>query len=65
MTNLSELQSKYVVLLDENNELKAGSSLLGACKSCSILQSELTEKNAKILALEKACSDSTIVVCTL
>jgi hypothetical protein len=27
------------------------------------LQSELTEKNAKILALEKASSDSTIIVC--
>jgi hypothetical protein len=63
MTNFSELQSKYVVLLDENNGLKARSSLLGACKSCSVLQSELAEKNAKILTVEKASSDSTVVKC--
>jgi hypothetical protein len=63
MTNFSELQSKYVVLLDENDELKARSSLLGACKSYSGLQSELTEKNAKILALEKASSDSMVIEC--
>jgi hypothetical protein len=63
MTNFSELQSKYVVLLDKNNELKARSSLLGVCKSCSGLQSELAEKNAKILALKKASSDSTVVEC--
>jgi GTPase involved in cell partitioning and DNA repair len=35
MTNFSKLQSKYAALLDENDELKARSSLLGACKSCS------------------------------
>jgi hypothetical protein len=35
MTNFSELQSKYAVLLDKNNELKARSNLLGAFKSCS------------------------------
>jgi hypothetical protein len=63
MTNFSELQSKYATLLDENDELKARSSLLDACKSCSGLQSELAEKNVKILALEKASSDSTVVEC--
>jgi hypothetical protein len=63
MTNFSELQSKYAALLDQNDELNARSSLLGMCKSCSGLQSELTEKNAKILALEKASSDSTIIEC--
>jgi hypothetical protein len=63
MTNFSELQSKYAALLDENDELKASSSLLGACKSCLGLQSELAEKNAKILALEKASSYSTVVEC--
>jgi hypothetical protein len=63
MTNFSKLQSKYVVLLDENDELKDRSSLLGACKSCSGLQSELAEKNVKILALEKTSSDSTVVEC--
>jgi hypothetical protein len=35
MTNFSELQSKYAALLDENDELKARSSLLDVCKSCS------------------------------
>ena len=59
MTNLTDLQSKYVALLDENDELKSRFGLLGACKSCSGLQSELVEKNAKISALEKASSDST------
>jgi hypothetical protein len=63
MTNFFELQSKYAILLDENDELKARSSLLGVCKSCSALQSELAEKNAKILALDKASSDSTVVKC--
>jgi hypothetical protein len=33
MSSLSSLQSKYVALLDENDELKSRSSLLGACKS--------------------------------
>jgi hypothetical protein len=56
MSNLSELQSKYVALLDENDKLKSRSSLLGACKSCLGLQSELAEKNTKISALEKASS---------
>jgi hypothetical protein len=63
MINFSKLQSKYAILLDENDELKARSSLLGACKSCSGLQSELAEKNAKILALEKANLDSTVIEC--
>jgi hypothetical protein len=63
MTNFSELQSKYAALLDENDELKARSSLLGACKSCSGLQFELAEKNTKILTLEKASSDNTVVEC--
>ena len=59
MSNLTNLQSKYVALLDENDELKSRSGLLGACKSYSGLQSELVEKNAKIYALEMASSDST------
>jgi hypothetical protein len=58
MSKLTDLQSKYVALLDENDELKSRSGLLGACKSCSGLQSELVEKNAKISALEKASSNS-------
>ena len=63
MSNFSELQSKYATLLDEYGELKARPVLLGACKSCSGLQSELAEKNAKISILEKASSDSTIAKC--
>jgi hypothetical protein len=63
MTNFSELQSKYVALLGENDELKARSSLLGACKSYLGLQSELAEKNVKILALKKASSDNTVIEC--
>ena len=47
MSNLTDLQSKYVALLDENDELKFRSGLLGACKSCLGLQSELAEKVAR------------------
>jgi hypothetical protein len=63
MSNLTDLQSKYVALLDENDELKSRSGLLGACKSYSGLQSKLAEKNAKISTLEKASLDSTIIKC--
>ena len=63
MSNLTDLQSKYVALLDENDELKSRSGLLGACKSCSGLQSELAEKVARISLLEKASSDSTATKC--
>ena len=38
--------------------MKARPILLGACKSCSGLQSELAEKVARISLLEKASSDS-------
>ena len=50
-------------MLDENDELKSRSSLLGACKSCSGLQSKLAEKVARISLLEKASSDSTGAKC--
>ena len=46
MSSLTDLQSKYVALLDENDELKSRSGLLGACRSYSGLQSELAEKVA-------------------
>ena len=45
---LATLQTKYASLLDELEEVKARPILLGACKSCSGLQSELAEKVAKI-----------------
>ena len=41
MSNFFELQSKYASLLDEYGELKARPILLGACRPCSSLQSEL------------------------
>ena len=63
MSSLASLQSKYASLLDENDELKSRSSLLGACKSCSGLQSELAEKLAQISLLENASSDSTTARC--
>ena len=63
MSNLTSLQSKYVALLDENDELKSRSGLLGACKSCLGLQSKLAEKVARISLLEKASSDSTTAKC--
>ena len=49
MSSLTDLQSKYVALLDENDELKSRSGLFGACNSCSGLQSELAEKVARNL----------------
>ena len=61
MSSLVTLQKGYGTLLDEHDESKARSILLGACKSCSGLQSELAEKNAKISTLEKASLDSTVV----
>jgi hypothetical protein len=64
MSNLTNLQSKYVALLDENDKLQSRSGLLGACKSCSGLQSELTEKVARISLFEKASSNSTAARCT-
>ena len=63
MSNLSDLQSKYAVLLDECDELKSRSGLLGACQSCSGLQSELAEKVVKLAELEKVNSDSTTTTC--
>jgi hypothetical protein len=63
MSNLADLQSKYVAWLDENDELKSRSGLLGACKSYLGLQSELAEKVVRISLLEKASSDSTIARC--
>ena len=63
ISNLTDLQSKYVALLDENDELKSRSGLLGACKSYSGLQSKLAEKVPRISLLEKASSDRTAAKC--
>jgi hypothetical protein len=44
--------------LDERDELRSRSSLLGACQTCLGLQTKLAEKNARIALLEKASSVS-------
>jgi len=45
ISNFASLQTMYASLLDELDEVKARPTLLGACKLCSGLQSELAEKN--------------------
>jgi len=50
-------------VLDERDELKSRPVLLGACKSCLGLRSELAEKTAKISLLEMASSEGTVVKC--
>jgi hypothetical protein len=67
MSNITTLQTKYVTLLDEHNELRSRSSLLGACIACPSLQTELVEKNTRIASLEKASlvSVSTPMQCVL
>jgi hypothetical protein len=54
MTNITTLQTKYATLLDERDELRSRSSLLGACIACPGLQTKLEERNARIALLEKA-----------
>jgi hypothetical protein len=56
MSNITTLQTKYVTLLDERDELRYRSSLLGACTVCPSLQTELAERDARIALLEKASS---------
>jgi hypothetical protein len=41
MSNITTLQTKYSTLLDERDELRSRSILLGACTVCPSLQSEL------------------------
>jgi hypothetical protein len=48
-------------LLDECDELRSRSSLLGVCQTCPSLQIELVEKNARITSLEKANSVSALI----
>jgi hypothetical protein len=47
MSNITTLQTKYAILLDVCNKLISRSSLLGACKICSDLQTKLAEKNTR------------------
>jgi hypothetical protein len=37
MSSITTLQTKYATLLDEHDELRSRSSLLGTCISCSSL----------------------------
>jgi hypothetical protein len=58
MSNITTLQTKYSTLLDECDELRSRSILLGACTICPGLQYELAERDARISLLEKASSVS-------
>jgi hypothetical protein len=58
MSNITTLQTKYSTLLDERDELRFRSILLGACTLCPSLQSELAERDTRIALLEKASSVS-------
>jgi hypothetical protein len=48
MSNITTLQTKYATFLDELDELRSRSSLLGACTNCPGLQTKLAERNARI-----------------
>ena len=54
-SDLASLQSKFAAVVCELEELRSRPVLLGACKLCPTLRSELNEKNALIK------SDLTIV----
>jgi hypothetical protein len=58
LSNITTLLTKYSTLLDERDELRSRSSLLGVCTVCPGLQTELGERNARIALLEKASSVS-------
>jgi hypothetical protein len=58
MSNITTLQTKYSTLLDERDELRSRSILLGACTVCPSLQSEIAERDSRIALLEKASSVS-------
>jgi hypothetical protein len=51
MSNITTLQTQYATLLDDYEELKSRSILLGACKTYPGFQTELVEKNARIALL--------------
>jgi hypothetical protein len=60
MSNITTLQTKYYTLLDERDELRSRTILLGACIVCPGLQFELAERDARIAFLEKTSSMSVI-----
>ena len=52
-SDLASLQSKFATAVCELEEMKSRPVLLGACKLCPTLRSELDEKNALIKSLGK------------
>jgi hypothetical protein len=58
MSNITTLQTKYAILLDEHDELTTRSSLLGACTDCPSLKAELAKRNTRITLIGKASSVS-------
>ena len=52
-SDLASLQSKFATIVCELEEMKSRPVLLGACKLCPTLRSELDEKNALIKSLGK------------
>ena len=50
-SDLAALQSKFATVVCELEEMKSRPVLLGACKLCPTLRSELDEKNALIKSL--------------
>ena len=50
-SDLASLQSKFATVVCELEEMKSRPVLLGACKPCPTLWSELDEKNALIKSL--------------
>ena len=51
--DLASLQSKFATVVCELEELRSRPVLLGACKLCPTLRSELDEKNALVKSLGK------------
>ena len=49
MSNITTLQTKYATLLDERDELRSRSSLLGACTACPSLHTKLAERERETL----------------
>ena len=45
-SDLASLQSRFATVVCELEELRSRPALLGACKLCPTLRSELDEKNA-------------------
>ena len=52
-SDLAALQSKFATVVCELEEMKSRPVLLGACKLCPMLRSELDEKNTLVKSLGK------------